>query len=421
MGGVALAGAAAYRLSPGWFRFGEPADEASVQTLRSPGWWTLDAGTVVERAAEDRARELSLPYARGGARRQQPGGVRRHDAARAWPGHNLYVSAHDPEAVLLDMEGKPLWRWRYSFERAFPGKRPTLETGFWRRARLLPGGDLLVLIQGGGVFRLDRDSRLRWRSEISAYNDLVPIAGGGVLTLVKEARRMPERGFGEEVLEDFLVELDEGGRVRRKTSILAALLDSPWAAWVRERDTSGPDLLHSNTVQPLDGSMVALHPGFAAGNVMLSLREIDALVVLDPRRGELTWALRGAWKRQHQPVLLPSGDLALFDNRGGSGGGSRLLLVDAVSGDPRRQYPPPGEPLLRSEQGGAVQALPNGNLLVVESQAGRVLELTSDGEVVWEFFSPHRAGHQGLLVAYLFDLQRVPAADWLDSGSGGAR
>ena len=62
------------------------------------------------------------------------------------------------------------------------------------------------------------------------------------------------------------------------------------------------------------------------------------------------------------------------------------------------------------------QRLPNGNTLVVETDGGRALELTGDGEVVWEFRSPFRAGDEQELVATLFDVVRVDAQavrEWL--------
>jgi hypothetical protein len=48
-----------------------------------------------------------------------------------------------------------------------------------------------------------------------------------------------------------------------------------------------------------------------------------------------------------------------------------------------------------------VQRLPNGNTLVAESDAGRILELTPEGEVVWDYYSPFLGqghGAQGMHV-----------------------
>ncbi len=71
----------------------------------------------------------------------------------------------------------------------------------------------------------------------------------------------------------------------------------------------------------------------------------------------------------------------------------------------------------RLSRSGRVQPLPNGNTLVVETDAGRALELTEDGEVVWEFRSPYRVRERGDKVASLYSLERVGAdkTSWLDS------
>jgi hypothetical protein len=37
---------------------------------------------------------------------------------------------------------------------------------------------------------------------------------------------------------------------------------------------------------------------------------------------------------------------------------------------------------------GGCHALPNGNVLVTDSERGRVFEVTRDGKMVWEFFNP---------------------------------
>lgn len=61
-----------------------------------------------------------------------------------------------------------------------------------------------------------------------------------------------------------------------------------------------------------------------------------------------------------------------------------------------------------SETCGTTQRLPNGNALITESDYGRALEVTSEGEVVWEFNNPERAGDRNEYVAAVFELTRVP-------------
>jgi hypothetical protein len=60
--------------------------------------------------------------------------------------------------------------------------------------------------------------------------------------------------------------------------------------------------------------------------------------------------------------------------------------------------------------------LPNGNTLITESDNGRALEVNRGGEVVWEFYNPHRAGKDSELVATLFEMIRLERSffPWLE-------
>ncbi|MEO0649331.1 MAG: arylsulfotransferase family protein, partial [Planctomycetota bacterium] len=64
---------------------------------------------------------------------------------------------------------------------------------------------------------------------------------------------------------------------------------------------------------------------------------------------------------------------------------------------------------------GVAQSLPNGNVLVTESDGGRALELTPEQRVVWEYWNPQRAGEGDRYIATLFEVLRLErdAARWL--------
>ena len=40
------------------------------------------------------------------------------------------------------------------------------------------------------------------------------------------------------------------------------------------------------------------------------------------------------------------------------------------------------------------QQLPNGNVLITESDRGRLLEVTRAGEIVWEYWNPYNYGYR---------------------------
>jgi hypothetical protein len=90
------------------------------------------------------------------------------------------------------------------------------------------------------------------------------------------------------------------------------------------------DPLHLNAAEPLPAALAADFPGLAAGDLLVSLRNVNALAVLDPRTGLAKRAIMGPFAKQHDADWLPGGRIMLFDNRGGEPacGGSRILELD---------------------------------------------------------------------------------------------
>src|SRR3546814_19873821 len=67
----------------------------------------------------------------------------------------------------------------------------------------------------------------------------------------------------------------------------------------------------------------------------------------------------------------------------------------------------PLESGLRSAQ----QRLPNGNTLITESDGGRAIEVSPEGDVVWEYVNPVRGGEAGAFIPVLNWAQRFGPGD----------
>jgi hypothetical protein len=166
-----------------------------------------------------------------------------------------------------------------------------------------------------------------------------------------------------------------------------------------------------------DGRFADRTEAFSRGNVLVSFLYMGISAVVDLDGESIVWARNGPWRLQHEPMLLDTGRMLLFDNQGGGDGVSRILEFDPIRMQPFWSYEGPATEPLFSASCGAVQRLDNGNTLITESDAGRAFEVTNASEIVWEFVSPHRAGDDGDLVATLFDLIRIPAdspPDWVE-------
>jgi hypothetical protein len=71
-------------------------------------------------------------------------------------------------------------------------------------------------------------------------------------------------------------------------------------------------------------------------------------------------------------------------------GYSRVVEVDTATSQIVWEYSEgPGGDFYTRIRGG-VQQLPNGNVLVTESDRGRVFEVTREKQIVWEYYNPDR-------------------------------
>ena len=100
----------------------------------------------------------------------------------------------------------------------------------------------------------------------------------------------------------------------------------------------------------------------------------------------------------------------MADNRGAEGL-TRIVEFDIETAEIVWEYRGQPDRYLNSPEGGSSAQLTNGNILLTESEQGRAIEITPDGDVVWEFVSPHRGGRNGELVATLFEVQRLLPED----------
>lgn len=408
-------------------------EEAGPQT---PGFWRpardVGADGGGDEASGDHAeamRELeTIGYLGGSRPATQTSGVTRHDRERAYPGINLYVSGHGPEALLMDMDGRVLHTWRKPFEELWPdyeltGRDPILTREFFSRFHLFPNGDLLAIFEGYGIFKLDKDSGVIWENANRAHHDLFVMPDGRIYTLTREGKL--ERRFSKKpILEDYVTVLEADGTPVKSVSVLEAYEKSPFAPALNPMKTRG-DLLHTNAIQVLDGRFAERIPAFREGNVLVSCRDISTLAVIDMESEVVVWSLGGLFHRQHMPDFVGNGNMLLFDNLGSllphlhPHGRSSIVEFDPVTLEVAWKYEGTEESPFDSDIAGTVHRLPNGNTLIAESVGGRAFEVAPDKTIVWEYRNPERAGENGEYVAALFDMHRFGPEfpmDWVESG-----
>jgi hypothetical protein len=151
------------------------------------------------------------------------------------------------------------------------------------------------------------------------------------------------------------------------------------------------DIFHLNDVEVLPPDIADQYPLFAAGDIVVSLRDLHMLVVLDPATEQVKWYSNSASVFQHDADFIGDGWIGVFDNRydrterGDILGGSRISAVRPATGEEKVLFPTELSPPFYTKWSGKWQTLDNGNLLLTEARAGRALEVTAEGAPVWEW------------------------------------
>jgi hypothetical protein len=315
-------------------------------------------------------------------------GVLTNERQSVAPGLNLFSTVGRPDAFLVDNDGKSRWRWSLSRELSSAEFRPGIAFGY---THLWPNGDVLAFVDGLAVVKLDKDSRIVWKHVALAHHDAFVAHDGTIFALVHEKRNIPAISDRYPSLLDDVEVLSPAGERLKVISVFDALQSSPYAFLLPRTaglplpaNTDVVDVLHTNHVEVYDGTLANLSPLFRRGNLLLSMRSLNAIAILDGTTSQVLW-LWGPTNLslQHHPTILGDGNILLFDN------GTRMSQIVEV--DPRTnavtwRYAP--EKDFFSDIRGACQRLSNGNTLITLSQTGHALEVTPAGRTVWEFANP---------------------------------
>jgi hypothetical protein len=335
-------------------------------------------------------------------------GTTKYIKDKSFSGLNLYTSGHEPIALLMDMEGETLHSWKVDDFKAIYSNAPrTRVIRFFRRVHLYPNGDLLVLLEPYGMVKLDKDSNILWVNKGHLHHDFQVLDNGNIWALGRTYHVIPRVHEKTPVLEDSMVLLSPEGKEIRQFSLLEAFEKSEGfeKIWKERRKPTG-DIFHTNTLEVLDGRVADKHPAFAKGNLLTSMRYLNAVAVVDSETKTVIWAFTEGLGRQHDPKILPNGNMLIFNNRVREEQ-SQVIEYNVETMEPVWDFEGTQEQPFFTAACGASERLENGNTLITESNNGRGFEITPDGEIVWEFINPGRNHQNPKIITSLLEVIRI--------------
>jgi len=251
---------------------------------------------------------------------------------------------------------------------------------------------------GGAVMEADWNGKILWElKQPDHHHDGRLLRNGNVLLLCSAplpsaiARRVRGGLAGSEqpggtINSDYLLERTPDGRTVWE-----------WRAWEHMEPEEYPITSPSDSrTEWTHGNGIAELPD---GNILLSFRQISTLVRINRRTGNIDWKLGPPpLSGQHAPVPLPNGNILLFDNGPfridtGAQPFSRALEINPATKQIEWTYQDGTNAGSRhfffSSRISNAERLANGNTLINEGLYGRFFEVTSGGDVVWEYVNPN--------------------------------
>lgn len=352
--------------------------------------------------------------------------------AGAFPGVNALDMIDGKYLVirLVDMDGKQRHEWKIDWFSIWPdathvppGRLPKSRPGTHVHGFvILESGDVVFNFSSLGLMRLDPCGKVVWKLPRLTHHSVhldedgtLWVSAGRYYTEV--APPFPNHGQGFD--EPTVLQVSQNGEVLQEFSVVELLMKNGYAGLLymstAKLTVNMPnvlvtgDTLHLNDVETFPRSMA---PGFfVPGDVMISLRNVNAVIVFSPDTMKIKLLRQKDMIRQHDPDFVDGNTISVYDNNhvvtherwraDKTYGGSRILILSALSDETRVYYKAND---FYNATMGKHQWLPNRNLLITESRHGRGFEVDPSGKIVWEYLHMSGPGYS----AEMQEVQRIP-------------
>jgi len=339
-----------------------------------------------------------------------------------------------PGLRLIDSDGEVLHRWQVDPQKLFEsGYRKDPTQADIHGSLLLEDGDVVVNLVYVGTARLDACGSAEWTLGEGGHHSISQEEDGSlwISAVSSEMRSRTENfpsgfpGLEKPVWVDRALHVSGKGEILDDISILDLVYENDLERYFAkfgsvEGDFSsmGGDITHINDIEPLTSEMSDEYPAFKKGDLLLSMHHMHTVLVFNPDSKRVKWNTEDDLIGQHDPDFIGEGWIGIFDNNkdqsgGKMLGGSRIVAVQPHTDSTKILFSAEKLDRFYTDSRGKWQMLENGNMLLTESGAGRVVEVSPDGDLVWEWIQePHDSKIPSATKATRVDLTREEVASW---------
>ena len=265
----------------------------------------------------------------------------------AWAGTTLLADNHNlerPRIIEVHMLGEIIWEYQVLHH-----LRKYTNPGF--DTEWLPNNNILFVLPGNGVYEIDRDGNIVWScltEKISHDADRLP--NGNTLVVY---------GNEDNINDAQVKEISPEGEIVWAWYAKDYFNKSPY------KDIYNQGWTHTNAATRL-----------LNGNTLISLRNFDLMVEVDPQGSLVKTIGEGIFFSQHDPEALPNGNiLAVSQWRDRP---HQAIEIDLKTSEIVWQFAIPKRDTWPVRD---ANRLPNGNTLITGST--EIVEVTAEGKIVW--------------------------------------
>lgn len=258
---------------------------------------------------------------------------------------------------------------------------------------LLSDGSLIF--QTGAIFKIDKDGHMVWIRKAMSHHSLEQDADGMIWSCsYNESGRHADK---YRMTDDVIVRLSpDDGRVLFQKSVFEILMENGYNRGefficpMSDRKQSYLDYIHLNDIQPA----VTDTPYWKKGDLFLSLRNQNLVLLYRPSTNRIIWQQNGPWLRQHDVCIIDSSKIGVFGNNIIEAERYDDSFVDGhnvqyVYDFSTRSLSTPYDTLfstlaIKTRTQGRSRILPDGHIFVEDTNEGRTL-LGDRQKAVWTF------------------------------------
>ncbi len=321
------------------------------------------------------------------------------------------------ELRLINRDGKIISRWPVKFSEIFPNpvhipKPPTTDWNVdLHGAVALQDGSIVFNFEYGGIVKLDHCGKVIWTIPTLSHHSVEKAEAGGFWVPGRTLRSKTDTTiqyspFSLPYKEDVIMKISANGTIESKISIANLLYVNGYESFLtstgeiiktgREWDH---ELVHLNKITELKADIADDFPLFKTGDLLLSLRSYNTLLVIDPKTQKIKWLKTGPWIRQHDPEFKAGGTITVFNNNTYLTSyindkvnlkipqASNIIEIDPLTNEHKILYGKNGKQKLLSVIRGKHELTPSGGILMTELETGRAFEVDSTGTVIWQYIN----------------------------------